>query len=257
MVAFKHGMLKTPEYYAWINIRRRCNNPNVAAYPRYGGRGIRVCRRWDDFLTFLADMGRRPSDKCSIDRIDNDGDYEPSNCRWADHYEQAANRSSTWLVTHQGETLCVSEWARRFDIEPGALGRRLARGLPMEEATSRRGNLRIRMLTHKGHTQSLTDWSKELGIKENTLWGRVLKGWSDEKILTHPHGLIERDPEKVAASLRRRSIHITAFGETKTLKEWAQAAGISKMTIRGRLATGMSAEQAVTLPLHQGKRNKW
>jgi hypothetical protein len=82
----------TPEYRAWCDLRSRCNNPKVKQYDDYGGRGISVCERWDDYANFLADMGRRPSPAHSIDRRDNDGNYEPSNCRWATKEEQMQNR---------------------------------------------------------------------------------------------------------------------------------------------------------------------
>lgn len=80
-----------PAYTSWHGLRQRCNNSNDKDYARYGGRGIKVCDRWDSFFVFLADMGERPSSQHSVDRIDNDGDYTPENCRWATKKEQTHN----------------------------------------------------------------------------------------------------------------------------------------------------------------------
>lgn len=120
---FKHGQSRSPEWEAWHSLRSRCENPRLAGYAAYGGRGIRVCVRWSGkhgFENFLADVGRRPSPSHSIDRFpDNDGNYEPGNVRWATAAEQATNRRNTVRITIDGETKTLVEWVRLYsqDLE--------------------------------------------------------------------------------------------------------------------------------------------
>lgn len=108
---------KTAEYKLWLSMRDRCNNAKNKKYSFYGGRGIRVCERWNDYSAFLADMGRRPTPKHQIDRYpDQDGNYEPGNCRWVTCKENQRNRRSNRLVTFNGETLPVVMWAERLGL---------------------------------------------------------------------------------------------------------------------------------------------
>jgi hypothetical protein len=122
-----HNMTNTAIYRVWAAMRNRCQNPKVKSFNDYGGRGIKVCERWQSFETFLVDMGPRPSPEYQIDRIDNDGDYEPSNCRWAKRLEQASNKRNNRFITANGETLHMAEWARRLGCQPSAILYRIDR----------------------------------------------------------------------------------------------------------------------------------
>lgn len=126
--ALRHGLTRTPEHRSWSSMRSRCNNPNHHAYDYYGGRGIKVCERWDSFELFLADMGPRPSLSHSLDRIDNDKGYSPDNCRWATQIEQRLNNSSIRLVEIDGVTRRLFEWSHISGIPFDVLFKRLEAG---------------------------------------------------------------------------------------------------------------------------------
>lgn len=136
-LVMRHGGEGTPEYRIWIDIRRRCNDPGRPGFRDYGGRGIRICNRWIDFANFLTDMGKRPSPEHSIDRINNDGDYEPSNCRWATPKEQSNNRRSNHYITIEGETMTIAQWCEKYDIPDTTFHNRLRRGWRGQSLLSR------------------------------------------------------------------------------------------------------------------------
>jgi hypothetical protein len=125
---------RPPEYNVWCSMRKRCRNPNSDDFGRYGGRGIAVCARWDRFDNFLADMGRRPSPKHSLDRIDNDGDYEPGNCRWVTSKEQMRNRrDNVWMSYGNGRAI-LADWARLTGLPEKVLQSRKRLGWSDERA---------------------------------------------------------------------------------------------------------------------------
>jgi hypothetical protein len=110
-----HGMKNTPEYAAWHAMRHRCDNPNNAHYADYGGRGITVCKRWEKFENFYADMGKRPPN-LTLERNDVNGNYEAGNCRWASRKDQQRNRRNARFITFNGETNCLAVWAEKLGI---------------------------------------------------------------------------------------------------------------------------------------------
>lgn len=131
------------EYQVWRHMRERCSNPNQWHYHRYGGRGIKVCDRWKTFANFYADMGPRPSTDHSLDRIDNDGDYSPENCRWATRHDQNRNRCNNRMFSLNGETLCLTDWATRLGIDKWSIIHRLERGWSLEDALTKPRGYRL------------------------------------------------------------------------------------------------------------------
>ena len=119
---------KIPEYKAWVNMKTRCNDPNFIQYENYGGRGIIVCGSWiSDFQQFYIDMGKRPSDKHSLDRIDNNGNYKRDNCRWATKIEQNNNRSVNIYVEYEGENVSIEYITTKSEHSYGILYDRIVK----------------------------------------------------------------------------------------------------------------------------------
>lgn len=133
---YRHMMYGTPTYRSYHKMIERCSNPKSNRFSNYGGRGIRVCTRWDNFETFFLDMGVRP-DGTTLDRVNVDGNYEPGNCRWATKKEQSRNKQSTRFISANGETLPAIEWAERIGVGIHTLLARIDRyGMTPEQAIS-------------------------------------------------------------------------------------------------------------------------
>jgi hypothetical protein len=177
-----HGLHGAPEYRVWVGMVQRCaaRNAGRKKYAGYAGRGIKVCQRWrESFAAFYADMGPRPSPKHSIDRINNDGDYEPGNCRWATASQQACNkrvnavhglRKGNHVLTFNGSTRCLSEWARLTGIGRMTIQYRLWRGWSVEDALTRPVD------------ESRSPTPKLNEEKVGTLWDLHRAGFSQVKI---------------------------------------------------------------------------
>ena len=132
-----HGMYRSAEYRSWKEMRGRCMRTDHHQWGDYGGRGITICERWSDFATFYADMGAKPSRKHTLDRIENDGNYEPGNCQWATRKEQNRNRRSNVWVDYGGKRMILTDACILAGLNYKTVANRIYSGLSSEEALSR------------------------------------------------------------------------------------------------------------------------
>lgn len=225
-------MYKThhPLYNTLRHMKSRCNNPNEQWYHLYGGKGIKVCDRWcDSFWNFLEDMGEKPSPQHSIDRIDSDGDYEPSNCKWSTPTEQSRNTSRNIMITYEGKTKCLTEWVEIFKKPIGVLRRRLDKGWLLKKAFTTEVPKHKRLLKHDGVTDSVMGWAKRTGISRRSIQRRLdVLGWPLKKTLT---------------SNPRIAKTYTHDGKTLTLLEWSVELGVCAATLRSRVNKGWPIEK--------------
>jgi hypothetical protein len=172
------------EYYAWIDMRRRCNDPCRPQYSRYGGRGIRVCARWENsFADFIADVGMAPDKTSVLDRIDNDGDYDPSNVTWSTPKRSTNNRGVTRHVVVGGDRVPVEVAAPLLGCTGSALRDRLRRGWSEEEAGIK-PKKQPRYYSIAGQRMTPTQWAKVRGIPPATVNTRLRRGLTIEEALT-------------------------------------------------------------------------
>ena len=178
MTKTTHGMSKTPEYRAWLHMKDRCFNPNSKDYPNWGGRGITVCDRWLNSKHFLVDMGLKPTPKHSIDRIDNDGDYCPDNCKWATQTEQTNNRRYNRLITIDDVTLTIAQWENKMNYCENVIRSRLERGWSDYDAVMTPVET-DRLITIENKTYTISQWTEEKGYGRTVIHDRLKLGWSE------------------------------------------------------------------------------
>jgi hypothetical protein len=183
----KHGLRKTSEYVSWASMKGRCLNPNNPKFPRYGARGIRVCPEWvSDFAAFYVAMGSKPSPAHSLDRIDNNGDYCPANCRWAEPSTQSNNRSTTRQFTYDGRQCGLRELAAIYKVPYKRLKHRLEHGWSISDAIETPIGADEKHIAFQGRSQSLSAWGREVGLSGACVSERLRAGWSIERTLTTP-----------------------------------------------------------------------
>lgn len=174
------------ERKAWSAMIHRCYNQDCRSFKDYGGRGITVCDEWrgtDGYDSFLAHIGPRPSALHSLDRINNDGRYEPGNVRWATREEQNRNRRSNVWIQDDGRRMLQEDWSRTLGISRHSIRRRLASGYSTEQVLSR-DPPNARLIEYDGRALRLCDWARELGISGEVIRWRLRQGWSVKKALS-------------------------------------------------------------------------
>lgn len=175
----------------WHDMKYRCNNPNCHAYKNYGGRGITVCKEWEDSYDAFVDwaLSNGYNDSLTIDRIDNNKEYSPDNCKWSTYKEQGNNTRSCHRISYNGETHTIAEWGTIMGISPTTIRTRLCCGWnEIDAITTKRIHEphKTRYYTYNGKTQTVSQWAQEMNIKYSALSSRLQNGWSIERALNEP-----------------------------------------------------------------------
>ena len=181
-----HHMTKTSTYKIWHNMIQRCTNTKNPAYQHYGGRGITVCESWlTSFAAFYADMGARPP-LLTLERRENDGHYEKSNCYWATREAQSNNTRHNRLLTYEGKTQNMTQWSKEVDIPADIIRKRLRRNVSVEKALTQPVRCPPKEIAYQGRSQTLRAWEQELILPRGTLYARLRNGWNIDLAMTCP-----------------------------------------------------------------------
>ena len=210
-------------------MKARCYNTENISYKNYGGRGIKVCDRWlNNFSAFLQDMGPRPSGY-SIERRDNDSDYCPENCYWADRKTQANNTRKN--VYYQGKT--ISQWEQELGLSVGLVKSRLHKNWTWEQAL---GKVSPPKEARKYKGMTVSQWANYLGMPKSRIKNRLTHGWTWEQALG-----FEPSPRETSRKTYKG----------KSIMEWVEITGFTRKTIESRLKYGWSWEDAITKPVQR------
>lgn len=231
---YKHGGSFHESYTNWREMQTRCYIVSSPSYLKYGGSGIFVCRRWrKNFWAFVKDIGKKPSEEHTVDRIDNNGPYAPWNCRWATKKEQARNRNTNRNIFYRNKTKCLTDWSKYTGISKETLRIRIENHgikFAFEEPVLSQEK---RIISFNNKTKTLKDWSIYLDIPYTTLYNRLYR-----------QNLSIED--SFCDSKRFKFLKVQYNGKTQSLRDWSIELGINYDTLRHRLNSGKTAEEALT-----------
>jgi hypothetical protein len=181
----KHNESKTRLFHIWVGMHDRCYTPSSTSYPDYGGRGISICEDWKtDFIAFKkwAELNGY-NDELTIERIDVNGNYEPSNCRWVSRKTQCNNKRNNHYITYKGRTQTLAQWCEELNLNYGTVKSRINRNhWTVEKAFETKDNARLKLITYKGKTQHLAEWCRELNLEYKKIQARLNEShWSVER----------------------------------------------------------------------------
>lgn len=185
----RHKESRTKLHDTWVRIKQRCLNPNNKSYINYGGRGITVCKEWSESYENFRDwsLNNGYADNLSIDRIDVNGNYEPSNCRWANAKQQANNRRSNLKITYNSETKTLMQWAEVFNLPYSAVTQRYKRGVRGDELFAPLNTKYMpKVVYYNGESHNLAEWARIYNLNRRTVQERYNKGIQPPELFEKP-----------------------------------------------------------------------